>query len=56
MIERFLNSDLFAFLVFAAMIYITVRLIRHYRYHGSDGNENRTTGSTLRNIAGARRI
>lgn len=36
MIERFLNSDLFAFLLFAAIIYITVRLIRHYRYHGSD--------------------
>ena len=36
MIERFLNSDLFAFLIFSAMIYFTVRLIRHYRYHGSD--------------------
>ena len=36
MFERFLNSDLFAFLIFAAAIYITVRLIRHYRYHGSD--------------------
>ena len=29
MITRFLNSDLFAYLIFAAMIYITVRLDKH---------------------------
>ena len=36
MITRFLNSDLPAYIIFAAAVYITVRLIRHYRYHGSD--------------------
>ncbi len=36
MLERFLNSDLFVFLFYAAIIYIIVRLVKHYRYHRSD--------------------